>query len=823
MLRQDDSRRQRVVHQLMRKHSGEETVYTGCYANCGGNCQCTLKVRRKNGVITMIEPDDRYNAGVGREDDVLSEQDIIKGRVQRRACPMAWVFHKLLYHPQRILHPLQRAPGSERGEGKFVRISWDEALDTLVGKMEECREKYGPYSVMTPYMPNAHLERLFGFWKAGVDTWGWCSYDPERLSAHLMVGRPGWEIFSSSSPADLLLNTKMIVLWGFEPTMAHHGPGHLLAWYIKMARERGVPIICIDPRYTTAAEVLADQWIPIKPGTDMAFILAVAYVLYKEDLYDKEFVNRFVEPKGFEKWRRYVLGLDDGVAKTPEWAASICAVPAETIEHFTRLYARMKPTWLWKHWSVSRKSYGENSTRGAAILQAMMGYFGVPGGVLPINFGAWDTNVFPGLRPPVGEVATDYVVPKICRSHKWAKAVLLLDKVRSGELSEEAWRSIVGYKGPPELPIPKEFNPKMLMWGGPHHTGSNPISTATDCSSDQVAAMMRMEFIPYVHTTMTSTARYADLILPALDWMWEQQLLVATHGYGGLGSLNFCPGVVDPPGEVRPMIWVYTKIAEKLGFAKQFNRYYTSDDNWNRDWDRYSKDVYELIARDCLPAGSVVPSWEKFKEKQFLNLEEFHDAPYVGFTDEIQEGKPFSTKSGKFEPCCDILDSEQERGQLHSDHLGRIIDNLPNDWRSMQPIPVYQPAVHGFEDPLVKEYPLMMLTPHSRYRVHTVFWNVEWLKGDVYRHGVWLSIADARSRQIKDGDLVRVFNNRGELFLPAYVTSRIMPGVVVVRQGAWYSPNPEESGAPHVLLGDEDSPVTAPHATTLVQAEKARR
>ena len=450
-----------------------------------------------------------------------------------------------------------------------------------------------------------------------------------------------------------------------------------------------------------------------------------------------------------------------------------------------------------------------------------MGYFGIPGGVLPLDYGGWTVNVLPGLRPAIGETARDYVVPKVCRSHKWAQAVLLLDKVRSGELGEEEWRTIVGYKGPPELPIPREFHPKMLMWGGVMHTSSNPLCTANDSSNDQVAAMMRMEFIPYVHTSMTPTARYADLILPALDGMWEEKRFVATNGYGGLGTLNFCPGIVEPPGEVRPIMWVYTKIAEGLGLAKQFNSYYTSDDDWARSWDAFSSDAYDLAVKEGLPPEAAAPSWEEFKERQFLNLDEFHGAAYVGFTEQIQEGKPFTTRSGKFEPVCTILDDEGERGKVHFDHLGRLIDNLPNDWRALQPVPVYQPAVHGFEDPLVKEYPLMLLTPHSRYRIHSLFWDMPWLKGDVYRHAVWLSLADARARQVKDGDLVKVFNQKGELLLPAYVTSRIMPGVVVVRQGAWYSSDPNENGAPHTLLGDAESPLTAPHATALVQVEKA--
>ncbi len=150
-----------VVKGLRKLHAGEEVLYTGCRINCGGS-QCVLKVRRRNGRVMAIEPDDHYNPGVGREDAVLSDLDLVKNRLQLRGCPMGWMFHKLASAPERILYPLRRVKGSKRGEGKFERISWDEALELVAGTMKEMVKRYGPYSIVTPYAPNARLERLFG-------------------------------------------------------------------------------------------------------------------------------------------------------------------------------------------------------------------------------------------------------------------------------------------------------------------------------------------------------------------------------------------------------------------------------------------------------------------------------------------------------------------------------------------------------------------------------------------------------------------------------------------------------------------------------------
>ncbi len=803
-----------------------KTVYTTCVCNCGGTSQCVLKVHVKDGIVIRVEPDDRYNPNVGREDLAVSDQDLIRNKLQRRPCTKGLVFHKHLYQDDRILYPLKRSPGSRRGEGKFVRISWDEALDTIARKMEETRKRYGIYSVITPFSPNATAERLFQFWGAGVDSWGWCSFDAQRLMGHIIAGTPGWNYseYSSSSAADMLAHSKLVVLWGFDPTVQHHGPAHQFAWFIKLARERGTPVIIFDPRYTGAGEVLADQWIPIKPGTDCAMFLAMADVVFREDMVDHAFVGKFVEPQGLERWKRYVLGQEDGVEKTPEWAEKICAVPAETIRELTRRVGKSaKPAWMWCHYSVSRKSRGEHTVGAFAALQALLGYWGTPGAGPPMNLGP--RRAF-SVNAPWGKPG-GYRVPKFYRSHQWAQAVLLLDKVRDGRLSEEEYRKQVGWKADPSLL--KAFKPKMLFWGGgsrPH--ASNHVVTATDSANGQIEAMERMDFIVSMHSRLTPTAKHADIVLPAMDWMWEDKTLTQT-AYGGFESVNFCPGVVDPPGEVKPWLWVYVKLAERLGINPQdFFQYYTSDENWEKDYERYLRDSYQQVVRYFKTKGQDLPDWENFSEGAFINCDELEDPSSIGGWDpQVKEGKPFKTKSGKIEIFSEYLAEETNRGKgEHFDSFGRLIDNLPGNWNDLQPMPVYKPAVRGMEDPLSQAYPLHLLTPHSRYRVHYLFWNHPWLKGDLYRHRVWISLADAVARGIKDGDRVKVFNDRGEVRIPAYVTSRIMPGVVVIRQGAWYEG--DEKGvdggcSPSTLLGgDMESCPTAAKATNLVQIEKAK-
>jgi anaerobic dimethyl sulfoxide reductase subunit A len=803
--------------------TGIKTVYMTCMCNCGGTSQCVLKAHVRDGRVIRVEPDDRYNTGVGMEDKVLSEGDLIRTKLQRRPCTMGLLFHKHLHQEERVIYPLKRKSGSKRGEGKFERISWEEALETIAGKMNDVREKYGIYSVITPFSPNDTAERLFSFWGAGVEGWGWCSFDAQRLMGHIIAGTPGWSYneYASSSAADMLAHSKIIVLWGFDPTVQHHGPAHQFAWFIKLARERGVPVILFEPRYTGAAETLADQWIPIKPGTDRAMFLAMADVVFREDLVDRAFVEKYVEPEGLERWKRYVLGLEDGVEKNPEWAEKICAVPAETIRRLTRLVGRdYRPAWMWSHYSVSRKSQGEETVGAFAALQAILGYWGTPGAGPPMNLGP---RMNFSVTAPWGNRG-EYRVPKLYRSHNWAQAVLLLDDVRAGRLAETEYRNRIGWRADPA--ILSQFNPRMLFWGGssrPH--ASDHLVTGADSPNDQIRAMEQMEFIVSMHSRVTPSNRYADIILPAMDWMWEERNITLSQ-YGGFGCVNFCPGVAEPAGEVKPWLWVYVKLAEKLGINPQeFFRYYTSDENWDRDYERYLRDSYAQVETYYQKRGQEVAEWERFTQGAFINCDELEETPSTGWDRQMKRGLPFKTKSGKIEIFSEYIADPSNRGKgEHHDSFGRLIDNLPSDWTDLQPMPVFQPAVRGMEDPLSTVFPLQLLTPHSRYRVHYLFWNHPWLKEDLYRHRVWINVADAKARGVREGDLVRIFNDRGEVHIPAYVTSRVMPGVIVIRQGAWYKRDEsgaDRGGSPSTLLGgDGESCAAAAKVTSLVQIEK---
>jgi anaerobic dimethyl sulfoxide reductase subunit A len=189
-------------------------------------------------------------------------------------------------------------------------------------------------------------------------------------------------------PAARLLNSRYIIMWGWNPAEMRDGTNS--DYFVRLAHENGARVVCIDPRHSLSAAALADEWIPIRPGTDAAMMSAMAYVMLTEKLYEAEFVRTHcvgwdesqMPPgaEGAETYSDYLLGLHDGTPKTPEWAETITAVPAATIARIAREYATIKPGVLYQGYGMQRRAYGEQVVRAGCVLAAITGNVGIPGG-----------------------------------------------------------------------------------------------------------------------------------------------------------------------------------------------------------------------------------------------------------------------------------------------------------------------------------------------------------------------------------------------------------------------------------------------------------
>ncbi|MFC2025140.1 molybdopterin-dependent oxidoreductase [Chloroflexota bacterium] len=723
------------------KESGERVVTTSCASHCGGTCM--IKVHVKDGVITRVETDD------GEEP-------------QLRACWRGRAYRQRVYAPDRLKFPMKRV--GERREGKFERISWDEALDTVAKELIRVRDTYGPASTVlirgagdqcqvhnSRYL-HILLCRLGGY----TGAWGAPSF---QAGIHAVQATYG--TWRTSNGRDDLLNSRLIILWGWNPVSTICGTN--TCWYLAQARERGARVVAVDPQYTNTAAIFADQWIPIRPGTDAAMLIAMAYIIIKENLQDQAFLDKYTV--GFDHFEDYVLGIDDGEAKTPAWAEKISGVPAATIESLAREYATTKPAALMAGIAPGRTAYGEQHHRATATLAAMTGNIGIHGGDAAGR--AWEA---PGWYPykmasrtaprpgepvnPLKPIVTDgrsptYIPTQVHYTH--------LPDVILGE-------KVAGYSA----------NIKLACVINKNYVNQFPNVNKI------VRALKRLEFIVVFEQFMTATAKFADILLPTTTFMERNDI---NHGVG-IPFYGFVNKAIEPVDECKSHLEIARELAARLGITDLVDE---TEDKRTRE------DV----------AASEIPDYEEFKEKGVYKIK--LDEPYVAFKKQIEDSvnNPFTTPSGKIE--------------IYSQKWADKNDpKLP-------PVAKYIETWESLNDPLARKYPLQLITTHFWRRAHTQFDNIPWLR-ELDPQRITLNSADADARGIKDGDMVKVFNDRGMMVLPAKVTERIMPGVVDIPQGAWYKPDDkgvDRGGCANVLSKDETSPGGGyPYNTGLVQVQK---
>lgn len=720
---------------------GEMVLTTMCASHCGGNC--LLKVHVKEGVITRVETDD------GDEP-------------QLRACQRGRALRQRVYAANRILHPLKRV--GERGEGRFEQISWDEALDTVASQLQRVRETYGPMSIL--YLPMAgdlcalHTvmvgHRLLALAGGYTTWWAATSFQGGIMSEYYTYGT-----ICCSNSRDSLLHSRLIIAWGWDPAKTIQGTN--TSWYLARAKEAGIRIVAVDPFYNETAAAFAQQWIPIRPGTDAAMLIAMAYVIITKDLQDQAFLDRFTV--GFEKFRDYVLGVEDELPKTPAWAEAITGVAASTIERLAVEYAMARPAALMAGIGPGRTAFGEQYHRAAIVLAAMTGNVGVLGG--DAGGRAWVSVVggypyrvglgsgLPFARNPIDDLATwDGVF--LGKMHPRIHYAKMADAILSGKAG--------GY--------PADY--KLALIVNCNYINALPNTNKT------VRALKSLDFIADVEQYMTATARYADIILPSSTYVEREDIAPgAVNGYYG-----FQRKIIEPLGESRPQNEIFRALADRMGIS---------------DYDSQGEE--ERLRFAVAKAG--IPDYEAFKEKALYWLP--RSGPYVAFKEQIEdpENHPFPTPSGKIE--------------IYSERLAAMKDPL------IPPVPKYIEAWEGANDPLALKYPIQLVTPHDRRRANAQFDSLPWLREQLPQ-AVSMSKADAEARGIRDGDMVRVFNDRGETRIQAKVTSRIMPGVASLPEGAWYDPDPDgvdRAGHANVLTKDEPSPGGAfAYNSVLVEIER---
>ena len=723
----------------------EQVITTLCAPHCGGGC--LLKVHVKDGVITRIETDDDID------------------NVQLRACLRGRAWRQRIYHPDRLKHPMKRV--GPRGSGQFQAISWDEALEAIAAELRRVVATYGAAAVVHWVSGGdqaalhdgwRRMSRIFCMLGGYTRPWGLHSYEG-GIFAELTCFGMGY----TAHTRDDLLNSRLIIMWGWNPAATIQDTN--TAWYLMQAKEKGARIISVDPRFTASTAAFAHHWIPIRPGTDAAALIAMANVMVTEGLQDQAFLDKFTV--GFEAFKNYILGREDGVARTPEWAEPITGIPAGSIRRLAQEYAATRPAALIAGIGPGRSAYGEQYHRAAITLAAMTGNIGRPGG--SCGGKSWGPHPLGkmGSGPKIPPNQVDDSVPNPPgklpnrKYYIWGHGIINVFRLTDAIIKGKAGGYPADYK---------------FLW----ISNANPLNQWPNVNKT-VEAFKKLDFIVTEEHFMTPTARYADIVLPTATCFERTDV---TMSASCPVSYAYRRKIIEPVGESRAPLDFATDLAKRLGFADYNDK---TDEQWV----------------DAILQESPLPDVAAFKRKGFHKIE--LPGPSVPFRAQIEDPKknPFYTPSGKIE--------------IYSKMIADL--NLLD----CPPIPKYIPPWEGPGDPLVKKYPLQLITTHTKRRAHTQFDNVPWLR-ELDPHAIRISRVDAAARGIKDGDRVRVFNDRGALVVPAKVVETIMPGVVDLPQGAWYAPDEnglDRGGCANVLSLDRPSPGGAlPSNTALVQIEK---
>jgi anaerobic dimethyl sulfoxide reductase subunit A len=746
----------------------ERKVRSGCPAhNCGG--RCVLVATIQEGVITRLEADDRSS------DDPSAPQ--------LRACSRGRAYLRRQYHPDRLRYPMKRI--GQRGEGRFMRISWEEALDTAARQLQRVKAEYGNSALFVPYGTGSYNQvngsqtarRLMNLFGGCLGIWNSYSWAATNVATPTVYGT----LVTGSQRQDWL-NARYILMWGWNPAEMRDGTNS--EYFIKLARKNGARVVCIDPRMSLSAVSLADEWVPIRPGTDTAMMSAMAYVIFQERLQDADFIQTHCQgfeaaqmPSGFEdaeSYRDYLYGVRDGQPKTPEWAEAICAVPAETITRLAREYATCKPGILYQGYGMQRRAYGEQVVRAGCALAALTGNIGIPGGwASGLGLQAPDGGPFWNLFP-VEENPVRASIPCFL----WTEAAL-----RGRELT-----ALTGVAG-----VERLDNDIKLIYS----VASNALINQ-HANINRSAAILRdetkVEFIIVQDQFLTPTGRFADLILPACT---QFETYGCEDGWKYGDEVILMPKLVEPLGQSKSDYQICADIADRLGFGDQYTQ-----GRDERGW------VEWILGRYRETRFPDIPSLDEFEAQNIGVYAPPVTNPAVAFEDFRRDplNHPLQTSSGKieiFSPKLQALDNPE-----------------------IPPVPKYIQEWESPFGPEAKDYPLQAIGHHTMHRVHSTHDNNDWL-AEAFPHRVFINPLDARARGIIEGEKVKVFNARGAIILPCRFTERIMPGVIDIPQGAWWTPDElgiDQRGSINVLTSERWTPLafgTTQH-TLMVQVEKLR-
>jgi anaerobic selenocysteine-containing dehydrogenase len=725
-------------------------------------------------------------------------------------------YKKRVYSPNRVLYPLKRVdwdPDRERnpqnrGKSKYVRISWDEALDIIAKEMKRVIKEYGPYAILAQMdghgeMKTVHcshacgtrlLDLLGGYTlqTRNPDSWEGWYWGAKHVWGMEPVGQM---VPDANVMPDIAENTRLLLFWGCDPETTPWGlDGQMASRLCYWWSDIGIKQVYICPDLNYGAAVHADKWIPILPGTDAALRLAIAYLWMTEGTYDKKYIATHAH--GFDKFEDYVLGKEDGIPKTPAWASEKTSIPEWTIKALARYWASV-PTTL-PHGNGGpgiRVPYATENGRLEPMLLGMQG-LGKPGThqIKMIEWNMHNQNPMPESIVPIypSKASRGSMVPVV-----W-------------DIKKEGFVHF-GRGMTPENIYPKQFIPKDLI----HDALLNPpiswygttlcladttdqfvkytypaegcpevhmIWTDTPCwitcwndTNSYIKALRspKIEFILAQHPWLENDCIFADIVLP-INTKFEEDDINMDSGNGQFRVMLHEKKCIEPVGESVSDYEAVCLIAERLGLLEKLTGGRSVQDYIKLFFETSGAKEFITYEEFVEKGYFVVPTDPKWKERK-VGLQEFYEDP---------KNHPLKTPTG-------LLEYESTGLAKH----------FPED-NERPPVPHWIEKGESHDEALSSErarkYPLLIVSNHPRWRCHAQCDDISWTReaptgkvtgADGYKYEpLWMNPKDAGARGIKNGDVVRIFNERGTVLGGAYVTERIMPGVVYIDHGARYDP-----------------------------------
>lgn len=743
-----------------------ETINSACLVNCGSRCPLRLQV--KDGVITRVLED-------ATGSDELNNQQI-------RACVRGRTARQRIYNPDRLKTPLRRREGTERGAGQWDEISWDEALTEVANAIERTIADYGNDAIHWiqwsgveggNFTHSGGFRRLLNCMGGFLDFYGTYSVAcmVESIPAH-------YGTFSWDNSYNDIENSQLLVMWGDNPLETRMSGGGWTYIIQQLKKKTGIKVIVIDPRYSETAANVADDWVPIRPGTDAALAAGMAHVMVEENLHDQEFLDKYCigfdeehMPDGAPENASYLSYIKgdgpDGIEKTPEWAARITGIPAQRIRTLAREIANAKPCAIRQGWGVQRHANGETACRAPMLIANMTGNVGIPGGGTGVQAG---NHGIPVKRfDDYKENPVEVLIP----TFMWTDAI-----TRGTEMTATA----DGIRGADRL----KNNIKMMFV----YASNTLVNQHADINKtlDILKDTSLCETIVGIDNHMTGSMKMCDIVLPETTWYEREDFLGGIRG-GDMGFAIHTERSIEPLWETRDGWDMCVDLAKKLGIEDEFTEGRTKS-----DW--ISK-IYEDTVAAVEEAGGSMPSQDEMREQHVIRTKR-------------KLGEGITYEDFRRDPEANPLDSPSGKIEIFSQKFYKTAQEWTlADGDRLPALPEHVRTHESAEDVLEgSEHPLQCLGHHTKAHVHSTFVNSEWL-AEATQHRVWISQLDAAERGIEDGDLVRVFNNRGEIELPAFVTERIMPGVCSVPQGQWHNADADgvdKGGAINTLTNQRPTP-----------------